>query len=340
MNNENDISYKLLQNYEVAPPAFLLSTIKSKIEELEVQELRTVFSPLCNNSITPTAINFDLIMQKIGEGDQVNVFKKLSQLEVQPPISFEALMQQIKALGYAKSSTATRVISFNTFKKIFAVAAILMLLIGGYFMFSKNDRNNNSIANNNPISLPINEKPGNNNLSNTDSGLINTNDLPLVENPENSTKKVNWKSSKNTYAKLYNKRNNRNKQASLAENNAPPTPLKMMVGGVEITVYDDDYLLTFASFSPDKLPPFLQAENPVETQITVDKYSYFNVTEGMGAMMKKMYDTKKSGGPTRSARKQKEKLEKWKAVDSAYFNQNSLVNPLDPRDLGNLILNK
>ena len=114
----------------------------------------------------------------------------------------------------------------------------------------------------------------------------------------------------------------------------------MKINGSSFSIVDNDYLATFTSFDPNNLPLFLQAEKPVATSITVDQYSSINISEGMGAIMKKMYKTKKSGKPTRRARKTKEKLEKWKKLDADYFNQNSNLNPLDPIDLGNFILNK
>ena len=77
MNNENNISLKSLQNHEVAPPAFLFSTIKEKIDEAEVNDLKTVFAPLYNHSAMPAVVSFEQIMQKIIATEPTNVLKQL-----------------------------------------------------------------------------------------------------------------------------------------------------------------------------------------------------------------------------------------------------------------------
>ena len=333
-----------MQHHEVAPPAFLLQTIKSKIADGEIDDLKKAFSPLYNHSSLPPAVSFEQIMQKINSTEPINVFKRLSNFEKPAPISFATIMERLRALGYFNSKPSAKVVSFDLVKKIMAAAAVVLLLIGGYFMFNKISDNNTaegvglagtngstvptSSNNNAAIDLPINDTTQNSAANNAQPAFALKNRLGEQRNfTANNIKKSN------------NKR--RNKNSVIDEAMPEPKPEILTIGGESFTILENDYLATFASFTPNKLPLFLQAENPVETQITVDKYSYFNITDGMGAMMKKMYATKKDSiTPTRTARKQKAKLEKWKISDSIYFKQNSTINPLDPRDLGNLILNK
>ena len=330
----------------MVPPDFLLNTIKSKIADSEVNDLKKVFSPLYNHVTLPTAISFEQIMQKIKATEPINVFNRLSNFEKQPPISFDSIMKRLRALGYFTTKAPAKIISFNVIKKLTAAAAIVFLMIGGYFIFNKLNNGKNDygagIAAEKVSTQPI--------VTNNNNAKI---DLPAVDTLSNTVAiskqpllalKNNVKEQRsytiNSNIKIYKKANNKRTYTNHSEKNVAPKQEMISINGEKFTVLENDYMSTFASFAPDKLPIFLQAENPVKTQIAIDKYSYFNVTEGMGAMMKKMYATKKNGLPTRSARKQKEKLEKWKAADSAYFNQNSIINPLDPRDLGNLILNK
>lgn len=347
MNNENNISFKALQNHEVAPPAFLLQSIKSKMEESDVEDLKNTFAPLYNHSAIPTAISFEQIMQKIRATDEINIFKKLNTYQREAPISFAKIMERLRELGYFKNNTSAKVISFNFIKKVSAAAAVVLFLIAGYFMFSKtsNTAEGASIT-------ATNTNPNSTNNNTTNNSAI---DLPIVPDtvlPSNSTAQNNTSIQNNISNLLRNKdlkNNNISKKDRItfgkslknaSKKNIVPKQDSITINGENFTILENDYLLTFASFTPDKLPIFLQAETPAETQITIDKYSYFNVTDAMGAMMKKMYATKSGGAPTRSAKKQKQKLESWKKADSTYFLPNSNLNPLDPRDLGNLILNK
>ena len=328
----------------MAPPSFLLNNIKSKIDDAEINDLKLVFAPLYQHSALPAAISFEQIMQKIKATEPTNVFEQLRNHETESPISFARIMERLRALGYFNAKSPAKVVSFDLVKKIMAAAAVVLLLVGGYFMANKVSNNNNvdgvELATGNASTAPI--------ISNNNSTI----DLPIADTTQNATANNNQPTSpfrnrignQRNYTASNNKKSNnkrKNKRSVIDETLAETKPEILTINGESFTVLENDYLATFASFTPNKLPLFLQAENPVETQITVDKYSYFNITDGMGAMMKKMYATKKDSiTPTRTARKQKAKLEKWKISDSIYFKQNSTLNPLDPRDLGNLILNK
>ena len=334
-----------MQSLEVAPPAFLLQNIKSKMADNDIEDLRNTFAPLFNYASVPTAISFEQIMQKIKETDSINVFKKLHDLQEEPSISFNKIMARLRELGYFKNTNSAKIISFDLFKKIAAAAAVILFLIGGYFMLNKtgdkvdaasmattntNAQNTTTNPNNSTIDLPV-----------AGDTVLPNNTIATNENVQLVKEKVERNSFLPQNIKVKNSNQSKNNFAiNTTRKIIAPKQKTISINGENITVLDNDYLLTFASFMPDKLPLFLQAETPVETQITIDKYSYFNITDGMGAMMKKMYATKSTGAPTRSAKKQKIKLENWKKADSAYFMQNSNLNPLDPRDLGNLILNK
>ena len=331
----------------MAPPAFLLSNIKGKIDEADVIDLKNVFAPLYSHSAMPASISFEQIMLKIKATEPTNVLQQLKNHEVESPISFAKIMERLRALGYfGAANTPAKVISFNnTFKKLAAAAAILLFMVSSYFVYNKfNDSKIEegnfasttppSTPSTNAVTVPIITPNVDTVLQKKDAAITTRNELVVSK----SKKENNY-----TYNKEIGKDNVRAIKYSNTYTTKTVTPKQktILINGEKFPIYENDYLLTFASFSPNNLPSFLQVETPVETQITIDKYSYFNITDGMGAMMKKMYATKKDSiTPTRSARRQKTKLEKWKIADSAYFNQNSNLNPLDPRDLGNLILKK
>ncbi len=333
MSENNNILLTDLKNHEVAPPAFLLQSIKSRIEEDENESLKHSLKPLYAHAVMPppTAVSFGAIMNRIKQTDELNTFKPLKDFEVKPPISFARLMEIIRSLVSNKeTTTSAKVVSFGVFKKIAAAAAVLLLLVSGYFIFQKNSTSTSepTIANINPTTTPI-VTPKITPLGDSTNPIQKNNiaTLDVIGNYKKTKNNVFGRGIKKGFL------NNQNIAESL-----PMTD--MSINGAVIPIIDNDYLTTFTSFDANNLPLFLQADNPVATSITVDQYTSITISEGMGAMMKKMYKTKKSGKPTRRARKQKEKLEKWKKVDADYFNQNSSSNPLDPMDLGNFILNK
>ena len=334
MSNNNTILHDL-KGYSIAPPAFLFDNIKNKIEEDNTNITKSLKS-LFDHSVVPLtgAISFDAIMSRIKTTDQLNTFKPLKEYEVSPPFSFAKLMEIIKAMVATISIKPTaKVISFSAnFKRIAAAAAVILMCFVGYLTYKNSSVNGRkgSVASN--TTTPINTTSNVIAPPAPDTTAITSNNptLAFIGNSNNNAKN-----------KFGNARDGKQKMFF----GASPTPVvaaptEFLINGSKFTIIDNDYLATFASFDETNLPEFLRADKPVATQITIDDYASITITEGMGAMMKKMYKTKKSGKPTRRARKQKEKLEKWKKADADFFNPNANLNPLDPIDLGNFILYK
>jgi hypothetical protein len=336
LENNNTILLHDLKSFDIAPPAFLFDNIKNKIEE-ENNVLTKTFKSLFDHPIAPPAmaLSFDAIMNRIKTTDELNTFKPLRNYEVTPPFSFAKLMEIIKGLVTNPSAkTSAKVIPFSAnFKRIAAAAAILIMCFLGYITYQKSASNIEENGNNNPA-IAVNPSS---NTPNTTSTVVDTvskqNAHPQLAFIGNNgiAQKNNYSGSREGKQKMF---------FGATPTLAAPAPTELLINGSKFTIVDNDYLATFASLNESNLPAFLQADNPVATQITIDYYASITITEGMGAMMKKMYKTKKSGKPTRRARKQREKLEKWKKADSTYFNPNINLNPLDPIDLGNFILYK
>jgi hypothetical protein len=344
LNNNNTISLQDLKSYSVAPPAFLFDNIKNKLEEdnqLFAKKLQSLF----NHSVQPPAatVSFGAIMNRIKEKDDLNVFKPLQNYEVAAPYSFEAIMEKIRAiLGVNNSFQTAKVISFSsTLRKMAAAAAVLLLCFVGYLTY-KNVKNDNFIeSSSNPIAS--NTPSTNNTNIITNDSLVKKVDTANVVKNNTTTIVPTFSNRSNSYASNQSKSSRKETKRRMVlaiPMKELPVSTEMTIGGTKMPIIDNDYLASFAALNESNLPPFLQVEKPVATTITIDDYTYITISEGMGAMMKKMYKTKKSGKPTRRARKTKEKLEKWKKADADYFNQNSTMNPLDPIDLGNFIFNK
>lgn len=347
MNKNNNILSSDLQSFAVLPPSFLFEQIKNKIDG-ENNAIGYKLKSLFDHSVTPpivSAASFGSILNKIKQTDQLNQFKPLRDYEIAAPFSFAKLMEIIRnsmAAMPSISKARARVIPINTLKKVAVAAAILALCYFGYNTFIKtstsnanpdiaNTINNNTtpiIDNNIPTSIDtsITTIP---NTSNQIASIVGNRKQPLNYNAL-SNKPTNNQKRKKEFSK--------NIIFRMGKETAPTEAFN--IGGSSVPIIDNDYLATFASLNETNLPPFLQAEKPLATTIKIDDYTDITISENMGAMMKKMYKTKKSGKPTRRARKTKEKLEKWKIADSTFFNPNTLMNALDPFDLGNFILTK
>jgi hypothetical protein len=349
LNNNNTISLQDLKGYSVAPPAFLFDNVKQKIEE-DNQHFAKKLQSLFDHTVQPPAmaISFDAIMGRIKQTDELNTFKPLRTYEVAAPFSFAAIMEKIRAILGSSSvvvpMNSAKVISFSdSFKKIAAAAAVLLLCFVGYITFKKVsdsnyiDSSSNPIASNTPsITAPTTTTGADTIQPKVDSNAVKNNVNTIVPTFGNSS---------NNYASAGNRskgfgRETKRRMVLAIPMQEIPVATEMNIGGSKMPIIDNDYLASFAALNETNLPPFLQVEKPVATTITIDDYTYITISEGMGAMMKKMYKTRKSGKPTRRARKTKEKLEKWRKADADYFNQNSTMNPLDPIDLGNFIFNK
>jgi hypothetical protein len=337
LSNNNTILLNDLKGYAIAPPAFLFDNIKNKIEE-DNTNLTNTFKALMQHAVAPpaSAISFSAIMNRIKETDQLNTFKPLKDYEVTPPFSFAKLMEIIRGMVATTSINPTaKVISFSAnFKRIAAAAAVILMCFVGYLVYQNTTvkGEEGSIASTTATPTPS-ITPSIVTPPLADTAAIKNNNPTLAFIGNNSY------SAKNKFASA------REGKRSMFFGAAAPTldvpvPTELLINGSKFTIVDNDYLATFASFNESNLPEFLKADNPIATQITIDDYASITITEGMGAMMKKMYKTKKSGKPTRRARKQKEKLEKWKKADADFFNPNANLNPLDPIDLGNFILYK
>ena len=112
---------------------------------------------------------------------------------------------------------------------------------------------------------------------------------------------------------------------------------RFVAEGSGMQLVDNDFMVTFTSFRYEELPSFLTDEENSDLIIRIDKYSYFTISKSMMDMLKRMYQVRSRGTPTRKARKEKAKLEQWKAADSARFDNMRSSNPLDPIDLAEFI---
>ena len=332
MTNQKNISnspFTKLKNFEIAPPKECFELFKKVITNENYNIDKILSEALLNNShYTSAPFDAEFILQKIKNTPTLSPLKKLKIFEVTPPFSFDDFLKlkANKTISITKNSKG-KVLYTSFVKKIMAAAAVIVLLLMGYNLYNKKNKQDVAISTKNTHTTnPIKNKiyPTNDSVNN------NTNTKqPIVIK---TYKKIKQNT---TLTPFYNyKISNTDKE--LAINNTE----QITIGTDKLLFLDNDYLATFASFNESNTPTFLQADNPLPTTLSVNEYTSINVSAAMGGMMKKMYKTKKSGKPTRRARKTIEKLEKWKKVDAQHFDSTNINNPLDPFELSNFIFYK
>ena len=73
-------------------------------------------------------------------------------------------------------------------------------------------------------------------------------------------------------------------------------------------------------------------------KITLNQYSYINLSDKMVAMLQELYLTKRNGKTARKAKKAKRKFDKWRKKDEKYFDKKTDKNPADIIDLSDFLM--
>jgi|GEM_PF-1938281 len=107
--------------------------------------------------------------------------------------------------------------------------------------------------------------------------------------------------------------------------------------GDQGSFYNNDLFFTlvnYKEYGKEKL--FTKALK--DKRVTLNQYSYVNLSDKMVAMLQEVYLTKKNGKLARKAKKAKKKFEKWKKKDEKYFDKELDKNPVDIIDLGEFLM--
>jgi hypothetical protein len=206
--------------------------------------------------------------------------------------------------------------------KTAAAAAILLLIVGAVFYRYQQNKENNTVAASIPEQSPSPEASPNSdlpkaaidsstpgNVSSREAGVQNSSQQLANQRPTEA--KGRWKN-----------------QGSMkqAENGA-------------LAFAGTDVLYKLVNYKYREAEQFMAALSASpQKRISIDRYSYINVSEKMNGLLQRMYETKKNGKPTGKARRTKKIMEKWKKADAEYFDRNLSKNPLDIIDLSEFIL--
>ncbi|WP_315818056.1 hypothetical protein [Paraflavitalea speifideaquila] len=308
MANKADILFRL-RDYEVQPPPEAFDNLLTRLEAGAVQgidqEWQGAWQGLQALEMQPPAF---LSARIAGAITEQPLLVNLQQMVVAPPAAaFKQILERLAGEEDGVVRPAVRKL-FTPFR---AIAAVLLLVIGGVGMYYLTRR------------APT---------VSTGPELVQQT-KPLQPVPAADTPRQEQAAPAIHEAARYQEYDNV-KTENYFKN------ARFTAEGDGMALVDNDFLVTFASYQYETLPAFLAEEEDSEMKIRLDQYSYFTISENMMNSLKKMYQRRSRGTPTRRARKEKEKLEEWKQADETWFDLKQDKNPLDAIDLAEFIFKR
>lgn len=304
MANRTDILSRL-RSYEVAPPADAFQTLMNKLgQELAAakeEAMLGAWQGLQELDIPPPATLSDTLAKAMV---QQPLFATLQEHAIMPPAGLfnNILEQTINTHQQTPAAPPAAVRSFVP--RVRAVAAVILLMMAGYTLYN--------ISTNKADTAP-----------------------PTAFHDPNqgrqSAKKTQPSKQPNNHAMARFRVYDNPKTENYFVNDV------FVADGSGLPLVDNDFMVTFASYEWDDLPAFLYEEEENELMVRLDQYSYFTISENMMNNLRKMYQHRANGTPTRKAKRELARLEKWKQADEAQFDKKHTGNPLDPIDLAEFI---
>lgn len=298
MANRSDILNRL-REYEVQPPPEAFHNLLTRLEAgVGDHQWLGAWQSLQELEVPPPPYMAANISDAIKEKP---LFTALQEMVVTPPAdAFKRILREATA-GESKAPAPIR----KLYLRYRAIAAVLVLVIAGWGIYRFNHRtpappSNGLARKTTPATIP-------------DTATVH----PSTATPAVATT-ARYQEYDNVKTENYFKNN------------------RFTAGGTGIAMVENDFIVTFASYQYEQLPAFLTEENDNEIMIKLDQYSYFTISENMMISLKKMYQRRSRGTPTRKARKERAKLEQWKQADESWFDHKK-NNPLDPIDLAEFI---
>ena len=303
MAKRTDI-FDRLREYEVPPPPAAFHNLMSRLQEEAARvdsQWQGALQGLQQLEIQPPAFLASAIANTIAEKP---LFAALQEMAIEPPAgAFDRIIGEIIAEGKTHATTAPIRKLFTRYR---AIAAVLVLVIAGWGIYR--------FASQHPVDSP------------TELVQKTTPVKPAaLDTVQQATTPVQPDLAR--YAVYDNAKTENYFKTS-----------RFTVEGAAMQLVDNDFIVTFASYQyVEALPSFLTEEEDSEMLIRLDQYSHFTISENMMNSLKKMYQRKSKGTPTRKARKEREKLEQWKKADETHFDGKQAKNPLDPIDMAEFI---
>lgn len=293
-----------LREYEVPPPPGVFDALMNRLEGEAIPgtaQFPGAWQNLQELEVPPPAFLQVAITAVI----QKPLLAALQDHSVTPPAdAFNHILQSVAPQVGRQRSKASPVIAI--FRRYRAIAAILLVIFTGLAVYYNASRKPGS----EPASLSQTKQPAA--------------AAAVAANAPKAAGRAKQAADKHA---LYDN----DRTENYFENNT------FLVEEEGLPLVDNDFIVTFASYNYKELPDFLVDEKNSELTVRLDQYSYFTLSENMLSDLKKLYDRRRNGAPTRKARKEKSRLEEWKKADDRYFDYHRSHNPLDPLDLAEFI---
>lgn len=222
-----------------------------------------------------------------------------------PPVDLSAVM------AGKKSVIRSRPVVFIS-KKIMKVAAVLALAVTGLAIYTAVGKKENEQPGFQPHEKLLTAGKM------TDADTVTTTTAISQNTVDKASSSVNTANRNIAAAGLFKKRAN-------------------ISFGNSASYYNNDIFFTlvnYKEYGKEKL--FTQALR--NKKVTLNQYSYVNLSDKMVAMLQEVYLTKKNGKPSRKAKKAKKKFEKWRKKDEKYFDAELNKSPVDIIDLGEFLM--
>lgn len=303
MTNQQDI-FKRLAEYEVEPPAAVWPRILQSFDT----GVNADADILCGNlariqSITVQAPlgSYEFIIDSVL--DPIGL-SRLQYFETKPP---DFILNRIfEDFESKKGNTSTRKVKKLADYKLHAAAVLILLFISGWLIYK-------SVLNN---GQPITPAP------------VAKDNLPVIPILKDTSAKLVLIDKKGKIKK------------SLPVSHFSQATIMIGEDKFNINIADNDILTSFASFTYNTVPSFIEKEKKDKSfSIRIDQYAAITVSEPMSEMMRNMNTFRKNGKPTVKAKRERKRLEKWKKTDEKKFDKKIENNPIDPIDLGEFLFN-
>lgn len=281
-----------------------------------------ILKQLQDHELTPPAGAFDkawnsILLQDEGTGNSEqagkNAFEKLQEYSMKPPeLDFKAVLAGEKKKATKKTVT---VIS----KNVMRVAAFLAIAVTGVVIYWAMPKKNNDRQLVTGTGQYVKESFS----TGQDKQEATVNKKPAEEPVASAGEKQPGGSDKNAVA-LRGRLSKTIKGRGLNYGGA---------GGF----YNNDIFFTLVNYK-EYGKERLFSKTIRDKRITLNQYSYVNLSDKMVAMLQDVYLTKRNGKPSRKAKKAKRKFEKWRKKDEKYFDKNLDKNPADIIDLSEFLM--
>jgi hypothetical protein len=297
-NEEVDI-FKSLKNFHIGPPKNLFKKIWCALGHSDKStEL------LSSSSLQQ--------VQKIGLNEgysdmEIEIFKSLQDHSITPPafssLKISSAVSEVPQINLSKKITP--VIGLKYIGRI--AAAVLILACSIWTIYYATHKKQESI----PVVL--------NNQKINSSIAANVS----IQNGSKQT------------GTLVAKRVNKNIAITRLSNTGKPSCSRQINSGTKLE--DNDVLLTLVSYRYKEYAPLMK-QIEKNNKITIDQFSYINISDKMNSILSKMYATKRNNKSTRKAKKLRNRLDRWEKSDEKYFDTDVKKNPIDIVDLSEFIL--